>query len=214
MDSVSSNLHCQGIGANRNSAPVIDPRDENLFWERGLLGYRPAKVLQHTVFFYIGLNFILRGTQEQYDLIPSQFQRVPADHAVYNETVYYEYTEYISKNNQHRFKDINSSNKSVSAFAQPGNERCIVKLLDAYLTLLPSDASQFYLRALDGSKKPFSKQRVGINTLKNVLPNLLKESGCKSHYTNHSLRATGIIRLLFNSGVPERSLLKGLVIGA
>ena len=126
-----------------------------MFWEKGLLGYRPAKVLQRTIFFYIGLNFIVRGTQEQYDLIPSQFQRVPANHAVYNETVCYEYTEYISKNNQHRFKDINSSNKSVSAFAQPGNERCIVKLLDAYLTLLPSDASQFYLRELDGSKKPF-----------------------------------------------------------
>ena len=68
---------------------------------------------------------------------------------MYNETVYYEYTEYIFKNNQHRFKDINSSNKSVSAFAQPGNERCIAKLLDAFLTLLPSGASQFYLRALD-----------------------------------------------------------------
>ena len=51
LDSVSSNLHHQGIGANRNSAPVIDSRDENLFWEKGLLGYRPAKVLQCTVFF-------------------------------------------------------------------------------------------------------------------------------------------------------------------
>ena len=93
LDSVSSDLHHQGIGANRNSSPVIDSRDENLFW--GNLGYCPAKVLQCTVFFYIGLNFILWGTQEQYDLISSQFQRVPADHAVYNETMYYEYTEYM-----------------------------------------------------------------------------------------------------------------------
>ena len=36
-----------------------------------------------------------------------------------------------------------------------------------------------------------------------MLPNLSKESGCKLHYTNHSLRATGITRL-FNSGVPEK----------
>lgn len=116
LDSVSSDLHRQGVGASRNSAPVIDQKDEDLFWEKGLLGYNPPKVLQRTVFFYIGLNFVLRGTQEQYDLTPSQLQRVPADCDEYNDTVYYKYTEYISKNNQHRFKDINSSNKSVMAY--------------------------------------------------------------------------------------------------
>ena len=97
LDSVSSDLHHQGIGANRNSSPVIDSRDENLFWE--ILVIVQLRCCNVLFFFYIGLNFILWGTQEQYDLISSQFQRVPADHAVYNETMYYEYTEYISKNN-------------------------------------------------------------------------------------------------------------------
>ena len=36
-------------------------------------------VLQHTGFFYVGLNFVLRGVQEQYDLVPSQFVRFPQD---------------------------------------------------------------------------------------------------------------------------------------
>lgn len=63
LDSVSSDLHRQGVGASRNSAPVIDQKDEDLFWEKGLLGYNPPKVLQRTVFFYIGLNFcIARNT--------------------------------------------------------------------------------------------------------------------------------------------------------
>ena len=53
------------------------------------------KTLQRTVFFYVGLNFVLRGVQEQYDLIPSQFVRVPQDMQRYNESVYYEYREYI-----------------------------------------------------------------------------------------------------------------------
>ena len=35
-----------------------------------------------------------------------------------------------------------------------------------------------------------TRQRVGINTLKNVLPLLSKESGIGVRYTNHSLHAT------------------------
>ena len=77
---------------------ITDPKDEDLFWEKGLLRYDPLKVLQRTLFFYIDLNFVLRGTQEQYDLThcPSFKECQPID-----ETVYYEYTEYISKNNHH-----------------------------------------------------------------------------------------------------------------
>ena len=49
----------------------------------------------------------------------------------------------------------------------------------------------------------FTRQRVGINTLKNVLPVLSKESGIGVRYTNHSLRATAITRM-FNNGVEEK----------
>ena len=56
----------------------------------------------------MGLNFVLRGVQEQYDLVPSQFVRSPQDKHVYDSSVYYEYTEL---SNQHRFKDINAQNK-------------------------------------------------------------------------------------------------------
>ena len=68
------------------------------------VGYSTPKILQRTIFFYIGLNFVLRGVQEQQDLVPSQFNRVPQDRSVYNTAVYYEYTELVSKNNQHRLK--------------------------------------------------------------------------------------------------------------
>ncbi len=125
---------------------------------------------------------------------------------MYNESVYYEYTELIAKNNQHRFKDINMKNKCTRAYALPGNERCVVKLLDAYLTLLPPNAPYFYMRVLDDAdptKHCVMKQRVGINSLKNILPELSEKSGVGVHYTNHSLRATAITRM-FNSGIPEK----------
>lgn len=139
------------------------------------------------------------------DLSPSQLVRVPEDAAVYDDSVYYQYTEFISKNNQHQFKDTNSTNKCVCAYAQPGSNRCVVKLLDTYLALLPPGSSVFYLRALnefptDPSKSCFVNQRVGVNVLRNILSLM---SGCGVRYTNHLLRATAITRM-FNSGVPEK----------
>ena len=79
-----------------------------------------------------------------------------------------------------------------------------------YLSLLPPGSSNFYMRVLDSfpsnpSKGCFTKQRVGLNTLKNMLPDLSRESGIGTHYTNHSLRATAVTRM-FNSGLPEKGI--------
>ena len=65
------------------------------------LGLSSPKVLQHTVFYYVGLNFVLWGVQEQHDLVPAHFVRVPSDFTVHDSLVYYDYTEFISKNIQH-----------------------------------------------------------------------------------------------------------------
>ena len=212
LDTVSSDLHREGVGVTKYSAQVILPEHEELFWVKGLLGYSSPKVLQHTVFFYMGLNFTLRGVQEQYDLVPDQLKRVPPDVGIYNSSVYYLYTEFISKNNQHRFKDINSTNKEVCLYAQPGSNRCLVKLLDMYFKYLPPQSIVFYLRPLssfaDGTslkKCSFSKQRVGVNTLKQIVPDICKKSGCGAKYSNHSLRVTAITRM-FNSGVSEKKI--------
>ena len=154
------------------------------------------------------MNFVLRGIQEQHDLVPDQLVRIPANVNVYDDSVYCQYTEFISKNNQHRFKDTNSTNKCVRAYAQPGSSRCVVKLLDTYLSLLPPSSPVFYLRALnefpsESNKSCFVNQRVGVNWLRNILPELSQKSGCGVRYTNHSLRATAITHM-FNSGVPEK----------
>ena len=207
LDSLSSSLH-RHIGATRNSAKIITTEHEDTFWQKSLLGVSTPKVLQRTVFFYVGLNFVLRGVQEQHDLVPTQFIRVPEDQTVYNKSVYYQYIELVSKNNQHRFKDINMTNKTTRAYALPGNERCIVKLLDTYLSLLPPNSPFFYMRALeafaeDPTKSCITKQRVGVNLLKNVLPELSDKCGIGVRYTNHSLRATAITRM-FNSGIAEK----------
>lgn len=149
------------------------------------------------------MNFVLRGVEEQHSLRPEQFVRYPSERDVYSE----EYTEFISENNQHRFKDINATNKCVRSYAQPGSEGCVVRLLDAYLSKLPPNPSVFYLRPLDCTPtectKPwYGKSHVGVNTLK-TLPELSEKAGIGVHYTNHSLRATAVTRM-YEKGVPEK----------
>ena len=122
--------------------------------------------------------------------------------------MYYEYVEFISKNNQHRFKDINMESKTTRAYALPGNDRCVVKLLDAYLSLLTPGAPYLYTRTFqsfptDPTTRCTTKQRVGVNVLKNMLPDLCEKSGIGVRYTNHSLQATAITRM-FNRGIPEK----------
>ena len=205
LDSVTSNLHHCGIGASRKHAPVICIDHEHMFWEKGLLGFDDTKVLQRAAFFCMGLHFVLRGVEEQHQLKRKQLVRHPADFNVYSDDVYYEYIEYISKNNQHRFKDINSHSKTVKAFASPGGNHCIVRVFDAYIQKLPDFPDDFYLRPLlqtPHSGPWYARAKVGVNTLKKILPELSKEAAVGVHYTNHSLRATAITRM-YEGGVPE-----------
>ena len=156
MDSLSSDLLSKGIGAQRRNAEITH-EVEDLLWAKGVLGSGSPQRFQHTVFFYIGLQFCLRGVQEQYELSPSQLTRHPPHMTVYNEEVYYQYTEFISTNDQHRFKDTNTSNKQVRSYAYPGNSRCLVTLLDSYLSKLPPNSSHLYMRPLPVFPEDLSK---------------------------------------------------------
>ena len=51
LDSLSCELHKQGVGVVKHSAKVIDLEHEAIFWEKSLLGYSTPKILQRTVFF-------------------------------------------------------------------------------------------------------------------------------------------------------------------
>ena len=77
LNSVSSELHHEGIGPQRKIASVITYKDENALWERGLLGDDSPRILQHTVFYYAGMHFCSRGIQEQYDMRQQQLITVP-----------------------------------------------------------------------------------------------------------------------------------------
>ena len=83
--------------------------------------------------------------------------------------------------------DLNSTNKVVRSYALPGEEHCMVKLLDKYLSLLPPTAPHFYMKAkekfpTDPTVRCFINQRVGINQLKKMLPELSEKAGIGIRY--------------------------------
>ena len=192
LDSLSSELHSARIGATKKSTKL---KMKICSGRKVYVGTQHQKILQCTVFFYVGLNFVLRGIQEQYDLVVSQFRRVPQDtSAYYNKSFYYKYMEFISEYSQHRFK-FYKINKVVCSYALPGEEHCMVKLLDKYLSLLPPTAPHFYMKAeekfpTDPTVRCFINQRVGINQLKKMLPELSEKAGIGIRYIDHSHHAT------------------------
>ena len=66
LDLISS--ECEGIGPQRKNYSVMIYKDGDALWEKGLHVDDSPRVLQHTVFYYAGIQFCLRGIHEQYGL--------------------------------------------------------------------------------------------------------------------------------------------------
>lgn len=129
------------------------------------------------------MHFVLRVVEEHRNLKIEQIERFPSDQSLC--------IQVIPTNNIHRFKDINTTNKCVRVYAKPDNERCLVHLLDFYLSKLPPDPPAFYLRPLlNIPASPdlpwYAKVPIGVNTLKNVVPEISEEARIGVRYTNHS----------------------------
>ena len=142
-DSVFRELHCSGIGTSVRHTGLITEDEESKLCDYGILGIHNPKSLQRAVFFYIGKRCCVRGGDEQRLLGPSQFIRSVNPDCI-------TYVECGSKNNSGRVKDFKYENKEVMCPALPDERpRCLVYLLDLYLTKLPKFASNknvLYLR--------------------------------------------------------------------
>ena len=201
MDSIYRQLRAQGVGATKHSAEVFSKEDENLLWSSGIIGINNPLSLQRAIFFYNGKNFCLRGGEEHRSLKLSQFTR--------NEDCYI-YTENVSKNRAGGLAQLKLENKSVRIVRNPdAGNRCHCKLMDLYLSKLPTTAREndiFYLRPLEKFTPDgpwYSAVPVGRNKLLKMVPDMCKAADIKGHKTNHSLRATGATEL-YTAGVPEK----------
>ncbi len=79
------------------------------------MSYEDPKRLQRLVFFsMLTYIFVFEECKSTLTHKITQLERQPQDDVtIYDEHTFYKYTEFISKNNKHRFKDVHGSSKAV-----------------------------------------------------------------------------------------------------
>ena len=143
LDGLFKELHSQGIGTVRKQAEAISFSEEQTLWDSGVLNVETPDGLFNAVFYYNGLNLVLRGGDEHRNLKLSQFKIKTVPHPQFpsQETECVVYTEHGSKNRSGGSKQLNLDNKVITQYAKPhlGN-RCHIQLLKKYFSKLPQTA--------------------------------------------------------------------------
>ena len=215
LNRLYQDLHAQGVGTVKKQAEAISVSEEDRLWMTGTIGLHSPLALLFAVFYYNGLNFVLRGGQEHREFKISQleFRTVSDPDAPGKDIECVRYTEHGSKNRPGGRHQLNLENKVVVQYAQlDRGERCHVRMLRLYLSKLHESAFQedvFYWKPRDNlpdsADEPwYTRKILGHNVLGQLLKRMCGRAGIDStNKTNHSLRATAISRM-FQSGVPQK----------
>lgn len=131
-----------GVGIHRNRADPIDDNEEDMLWNKGVIGYSSAKSLSYGVFFYNCKIVGFRGGDEHRNLDVSQYR---FSHESGKQVLIFEGR--TSKNVQGGLLQRKVEPKLIKQFSSPENPRCVVKLFDKYLQSIPS-AGLFYRKPL------------------------------------------------------------------
>ena len=204
-DLVYRQLHSSGVGTVIHHTETFNSEEEDKMWSTGVFSIDDPQSLQRAIFFYVGKHFCIRGGEEQRKLKQSQFIRCSNPEK-------YIYYEHGSKNRSGGLQQLHLQNKSVPCLAIPENRpRCLVYLLDLYLSRLPPFSFKediFYCRPKKQcpstpSTPWYDSVPVGKNKLSSMVSDMCKDANIPRK-TNHSLRATA----LFQSNIPEKIIQK------
>ena len=213
LDNVMKEHTALNIGVKRRQANVITYEFEKKLWEAGVLGEDCPDRLRDTVLFLLGVNCILRVSDEHYYLrrpMPSQQSQISFERRDSGVKCLVFREDTVSKTHDGGLKDMNSEHKEVWVFPNEDSLRCCVRLVDKYLKLcLPYyKKPNFYLKS---RTKPtpslwYAEQVVGQQTLSKTVKKLFEEADIAGYFTNHSCRRTGNTHL-FQAGV-KRKIIK------
>ena len=208
LDGEMKRLQAQGVGSKKKQAEPLTEQEEEILWEKGLLGDSTPQTLLDTIVFMNGFYFALRSGSEHRALrfVPPQIEVVERE----GERPYLLYTEDISKNRPGGLKGRRVKPKVVRQHANTDNpDRCFVRLFKLYTSPCPSDPPKdaFYLKPLSKPTYWYSKQPLGHNKLAQTVGRLCKAAGIQGYKTSHSLRATNATRL-YASGVDEQLVME------
>ena len=210
LDAEMKRLKRAGMGSRKRQAEPLTPEEEELLWEKRILGDHSPQALLNSVFFFNGVCFALRSGDEHRRLRFKECQIQVVEKP--GECAYLMYTEDSSKNNQGGLKGRKLKTKEVVHHENTTTpSRCPVRLFRLYNNLCPKDRPEnaFYLQPLRKPKQDcwFAAKPLGHNPLDSMVKEMCKAAGITGYKTNHSLRATTATRL-FQAGVDEQLIME------
>ena len=94
------------------------------------------------------------------------------------------YTGRTDKANQGGIKHRKREQKVITQYADPENDRCVVRLFKTYLALIPANGP-FYRRPLQQRENVgprFSSTPLGVNTMKTLMKSMFETAGTLQPY--------------------------------
>jgi len=208
LDSEMKKLTAKGIGCSIKQAEPIAVHEEEITWEKGVLGESDPKTLLSTLLFLIGKYFSLRSGEEHRSLT---FKLIKGSEP--NERSKLQYISFGEKNYAGGLKHRKVRPKTVEHYDNPTNpSRCLVRLFKKYQSKCKIEKPDCPLYLSPKRKvRPeddvwYTTAPVGKNTFRKTVSELCQKAGIKGYKTNHSLRAT-TCTLGLEKGVPEKLIM-------
>ncbi|CAC5392748.1 unnamed protein product [Mytilus coruscus] len=179
-------------------AEPITAEEENKLWIALFCNYEnDSKCLSYAVYFYNCKLFALRAADEHSDLEANQYTFGNSE-----EGFYLQFQGKTSKNCQGGIYHKKAEKKCLRQYENTLNSRCVVKLFQFYLSVIPSDGA-FYRRPIAGktaSGHPkFSRQKIGIHTIQGYMKDMCKQANVGGRKTGHSGKVTTATMLFRNN---------------
>ena len=211
LDNVMKMRTREGLGLSVRKAEVLNSVDEEYLWSLGYFGTHSPEALLNTMVLVIGKGFALRAGKEHHCLrsppFDSQFKFMHDQ-----DGIFIRYREDIGlKTNKGGIKHKRVDVKEVDLFPIENVERCPVRLIMKYLSLLLQDrrCKAFFLQP----KKKFTDQcyyldrPAGENRLRDTIKEVCKNVKLPGFYSNHSLRSTSCTRM-YHCNIDEQLIME------
>ena len=208
LDTIMKSRNAQGVGIP-NPKDAITVAEENILWEKGILGFEDPNTLCNTVLFMVGLHFGLHGGQEHRNLRRYPKCQIEREYKDKKDCMVY-HEEHLKNKQSGIWSKFYQKPRVVYSFCSGNEPRCFVHILDRYLDLCPPPSpfcSGFYLRSKPNWLKEenfndsywYMRFPVGKNMLSQTISTMMEKAGIVGNFSNNSLRATTASRLYANN---------------
>ena len=208
LDNVMKIRTSEGLGICVKKAQVLSSSDEDYLWSLGLLGTSNPEQLLNTLVFMVGKGCALRAGKEHHALrappFNSQFSVLTDEEG----KPFLRYVEDIGlKTNKGGIKQRKLQPKEVDVFSMENEQRCPVKIVLKYLSLIPQNrkCTSFYLQPRKKYMPDcwYFDRPAGVNRLRDTVKELCKTAKLPGFYSNHSLRSTACTKM-YQSDISEQ----------